>query len=69
MATATQSYVDAHTDRLNERLRADQAKALLRIAEYINESNKARSRETMWMTGVLLAAMASVAGLIIAVLR
>ena len=69
MATATEGYVDAQTDRLNERVRADQAEALLRIAEYIRESDKARFRETMWMTGVLLAAIASVAGLIIAVLR
>ena len=69
MATATEGYVDAQTDRLNQRVRADQAAAFLRIAEYIHESDKARFRETMWMTGVLLAAIASVAGLIIAVLR
>lgn len=69
VATATEGYVEAQTQRLKAEVQAENAEAGIRIVEAIRASDRARFRETMWLAGLVFAMVASAAGLIIAVLR
>ncbi|MXY76860.1 MAG: hypothetical protein F4Y40_07220 [Acidimicrobiia bacterium] len=62
MATATEGYVEAQTGRLKAEMQAQ-------VIEAIQQSDRARFRETMWLAALMLASVASAAGLVIAVLR
>ena len=62
MATATEGYVEAQTGRLKAEMQAQ-------VIEAIQQSDRARFRETMWLAALMVASVASAAGLVIAVLR
>ena len=62
MATATEGYVEAQTGRLKAEMQAQ-------VVEAIQQSDRARFRETMWLAALMVASVASAAGLVIAVLR
>ena len=42
---------------------------MFRVLEAIQQSDRARFRETMWLAALIVASVASAAGLVIAVLR
>ena len=62
MSTATEGYVEAQTGRLKAEMQAQ-------VIEAIQQSDRARFRETMWLATLMVASVASAAGLVIAVLR
>lgn len=67
--TATEGYVEAQTERLKAEVEAENAKTMVRVVEAIRQSDRARFRETMWLAALIVASVASAAGLVIAVLR
>lgn len=66
---ATEGYVEAQTERLKAEVEAENAKTMVRVVEAIRQSDRARFRETMWLAALIVASVASAAGLVIAVLR
>ena len=62
MATATERYVEAQTGRIKAEMQAQ-------VIEAIQQSDRARFRETIWLAALIVASVASAAGLVIAVLR
>lgn len=62
MSTATEGYVEAQTGRLKAEMQAQ-------VIEAIQQSDRARFRETMWLATLMVTSVASAAGLVIAVLR
>ena len=62
MSTATEGYVEAQTGRLEAGVQAQ-------VIEAIQQSDRARFRETMWLAALMVASVASAADLVIAVLR
>ena len=69
MANATEGYVEAQTGRLEAEVRAENAQTLNRIIEAVHESERAAFRQTLWLAALIVASIASAAGLVIAVLR
>ena len=67
--TATEGYVEAQTERLKAEVEAENAKTMVRVLEAIQQSDRARFRETMWLAALIVASVAAAAGLVIAVLR
>ena len=61
MATATEGYVEAQTGRMKAELRAE-------TLETLRQSDRVYFRQTMWAVALIIAAIASATGLLIAVL-
>ncbi|MCY4622169.1 MAG: hypothetical protein OXD34_10125 [bacterium] len=62
MATATEGFVEAQAGRLKAEMQTQ-------VIEAIQQSDRARFRETMWLATLMVASVATAAGIVIAVLR
>ena len=69
MANATEGYVEAQTGRMKAEVRAENAQALNRMIETVHQAERASFRQTLWLAALIVASVASAAGLVIAVLR
>lgn len=69
MGSATEGYVGAQTGRLKAEVRAENVQALNRVIEAVHQAERAGFRRTLWLAALIVASIASAAGLVIAVLR
>ena len=69
MANTKEGYVEAQTGQLKAEVRAENARTLNRMIEAVHQAERAAFRQTLWLAALIVASIASAAGLVIAVLR
>ncbi|MDE0169726.1 MAG: hypothetical protein OXS29_09450 [bacterium] len=69
MVNATEGYTKSQTGRLKAEVQAENAQAFSRMIEAVHQAERAAFRQTLWLAALIVASIASAAGLVIAVLR